>query len=426
MRAPLTPPQYRNSFILITSLFLIVGISYGLMLVLNKQFQEVLNVSKFQSGLIQSSYFSAYFVVALPVGIFMNRYGYKAGVLVSLAIFALGTLLFFPAAQMGTFSPFLLALFVMALGLGGIETASNAYSASLGDKSRSETRLNFSQSFNGLGQFLGPIIGGVLFFSGSEHVETAAETSLDASAGAAMPMEAVAQSASGLEVLSYTYLGITVLVLLLLLLFIKAPLPDLRGLEEAEEAEGGKQSMWAHKEFIVGVITQFFYVAAQVGIGAFFINLCVETWPECSSQQGSFLLSVGMFFLLVGRFLGTAIMTRVAPARLLTLYGMACVVLSLVAVAGIPYVSVGSVIGIFFFISIMFPTIFAMGTKHLGTAKRLGSSYMIMAIVGGAIIPYVMGGLADTYGTAASYALPLACFVIVTLYGLCYKHFGVE
>ncbi|MEG2004746.1 MAG: MFS transporter [Bilophila sp.] len=410
MNIPLTPPHYRKSFILITSLFLIVGISYGLMLVLNKQFQEVLNVSKFQSGLIQSAYFSAYFVIALPVGIFLNRYGYKAGVLVSLSIFAVGTLLFFPAAQMGTFTPFLLALFVMALGLGGIETASNAYSASLGDKSRSETRLNLSQSFNGLGQFLGPIIGGILFFGGNEGAQG----------------EVAAGSNSGLDVLSYTYLGITVLVLLLILLFTKAPLPDLRGIEEAEEAEGGKQSMWAHKEFIAGVATQFFYVAAQVGVGAFFINLCVETWPGCTSQQGSFLLSVAMFLLLTGRFLGTAIMTRVAPARLLSLFGMACVLLSLLAITGIPYVAVLGVIGIFFFISIMFPTIFAMGTKHLGTDKRLGSSCMIMAIAGGAIIPYVMGGLADSYGTAASYALPMACFVIVTLYGLCYKRFGVK
>lgn len=415
MSVPLTPPQYRKSFILITSLFLIVGISYGLMLVLNKQFQEVLSVSKFQSGLIQSAYFSAYFVIALPIGVFLNRYGYKAGVLASLAIFALGTLLFFPAAKIGTFAPFLLALFVMALGLGGIETASNAYSASLGDKSRSETRLNLSQAFNGLGQFLGPIIGGVLFFGGTESSETASATA-----------QSAAQAAAGLDILSYTYLGITFLVVLLILLFFKAPLPDLRGIEEAEEAEGGKQSMWAHKEFIAGVITQFFYVAAQVGLGAFFINLCVETWPDCSSQKGSFLLGVAMFFLLSGRFLGTAIMTRVAPARLLALYGMACVILSVLAITGIPYLAVVSVIGMFFFISIMFPTIFAMGTKHLGTSKRLGSSCMIMAIAGGAIVPYVMGGVADTYGTAISYSLPLVCFIIVTLYGLGYKRFGVE
>ena len=356
----ITSPQYRKAFILVTTLFFMWGLSYGLIDVLNKHFQVTLNVSKAQSGLIQAAYFGAYFVVAIPAGLFMEWKGYKAGILCGLSLYAIGALLFVPAAG-------------------------------------AETRLNLSQSFNVLGQFTGPLLGGLLFFGGDE-----------------------ASGGGGLDAVRMTYVGIACVVILLVILFAKAELPDLRSSEEADEAAMMKHSLLAHKEFVAGVAAQFLYVAAQVGIGAFFINLYIECWPGGTAQQGAFFLSIAMLCLLIGRFVSTGIMTKIAPAKLLAAYGAVCVILTGVVFTAVEYVSVIALIAVFFFISIMFPTIFAMGTKNLGTRKKLGGSYMIMAIVGGAIMPYFMGLIADYTHTAAAFLLPLCCFVCVVLYGAAY------
>ena len=213
---------------------------------------------------------------------------------------------------------------------------------------------------------------------------------------------------------------VSLTVFLLVILFAKAELPDLRSSEEADEAAMMKHSLLAHKEFVAGVAAQFLYVAAQVGIGAFFINLYIECWPGGTAQQGAFFLSIAMLCLLIGRFVSTGIMTKIAPAKLLAVYGVVCVILTGVVFTAVEYVSVIALIAVFFFISIMFPTIFAMGTKNLGTRKKLGGSYMIMAIVGGAIMPYFMGLIADYTHTAAAFLLPLCCFVCVVLYGAAY------
>ncbi|MDU7769107.1 MAG: MFS transporter, partial [Serratia marcescens] len=235
----------RWAFILVTSLFFMWGLSYGLLDVLNKHFQETLHVTKAQSGLLQAAYFGAYFLVALPAGYFMDRKGYKAGILVGLCLYALGALLFVPAASANSFGVFLFALFVIASGLGCLETAANPYATVLGDAQGAERRLNLAQSFNGLGQFIGPLIGGTLFFSAS-------------------------QSAGGGDqsAVKMTYVAIAVLVLLIALLFSRTRLPAIR--EEEKPVHGViAQGLWQHPHFVGGVITQFFYVAAQVGVGAF-------------------------------------------------------------------------------------------------------------------------------------------------------------
>ena len=230
----ITSPQYRKAFILVTTLFFMWGLSYGLIDVLNKHFQVTLNVSKAQSGLIQAAYFGAYFVVAIPAGLFMEWKGYKAGILCGLSLYAIGALLFVPAAGVASFTFFLFALFVIALGLGCLETAANSYSSALGSTETAETRLNLSQSFNGLGQFTGPLLGGLLFFGGDE-----------------------ASGGGGLDAVRMTYVGIACVVILLVILFAKAELPDLRSSEEADEAAMMKHSLLAHKEFVAGVAAQF-------------------------------------------------------------------------------------------------------------------------------------------------------------------------
>lgn len=401
MKAKITEPHFRIGLILVTTLFFMWGLSYGLVDVLNKHFQEALHITKAQSGLIQAAYFGAYFVVALPAGLFIEKKGYKAGIILGLSLYALGALLFVPASMQLTFSFFLVALFVLALGLGCLETAANPYSSALGDPSTAEQRLNLSQSFNGLGQFFGPLIGGLFFFSATGE-----------------------QGSSNLDAVTYTYVGIAVIVIILIVLFAKAKLPDLRESEaklDAINAQNNSASLWSHQEFKFGVITQFFYVAAQVGVGAFFINLVVETWPQSTSQQGAYFLSIAMLAFLIGRFVSTALMSKITANTLLMIYALVNVLLCLVILSGQQYISVFAAIALFFFMSSMFPTIFAMGVKNLGSKTKIGSSFMIMAIVGGAIMPYFMGKVADHYGTHTAYILPLVCFLIVLAYAKTYK-----
>jgi FHS family L-fucose permease-like MFS transporter len=389
-----TTSGFRLAFILVTTLFFLWGLSYGLLDVLNKHFQEVLHVNKAQSGLLQAAYFGAYFIIALPAGFFMDRFGYKAGILVGLCLYALGALLFVPAASAGSFGMFLFALFVIALGLGCLETAANPFATVLGDPAGAERRLNLSQSFNGLGQFIGPIIGGSLFFSATQGT-----------------------TADGLSSVKTTYVAIAVLVLLIAFLFGRTKLPDIRE-QSTSEDHGIAKGLWQHGHFTGGVIAQFFYVAAQVGVGAFFINYTTEHWHTLSNKNASYLLSVGMISFMVGRFFSTWLMGFVRPATLLVLYAIINIMLCGVVVAGIDNVSVIALVAIFFFMSIMFPTIFAMGVKNMGKQTKRASSVMIMAIVGGAVMPYLMGAIADHYNTAVSYALPMVCFAVVLIYAV--------
>lgn len=385
-------PNLRWAFMLVTSLFFMWGLSYGLLDVLNKHFQETLHVTKAQSGLLQAAYFGAYFLVALPAGYLMDRRGYKAGILVGLCLYALGALLFVPAAGINSFAMFLFALFVIACGLGCLETAANPYATVLGSPEGAERRLNLAQSFNGLGQFIGPMIGGTLFFSAT-------------------------QSSGDQSSVKITYVAIAVLVLAIAFLFRRTPLPDIREAEEGV-SEGAAQGLWQHRHFSFGVVTQFFYVAAQVGVGAFFINYATEHWHGVSNQHAAWLLSVAMISFMVGRFFSTWLMGRVQAATLLMLYALVNIVLCGVVMLSIDAVSVVALIAIFFFMSIMFPTIFALGVKNMGSHTKRASSFMIMAIVGGAVMPYFMGAIADHHSTAMAYGLPLVCFIVVLFYGM--------
>lgn len=382
----------RWAFMLITTLFFMWGVSYGLLDVLNKHFQETLHVTKAQSGLLQGAYFGAYFLVAMPAGYFMSRRGYKAGILAGLMLYAVGALLFVPAAMVNNFMMFLFALFVLACGLGCLETAANPYATVLGDPNGAERRLNLAQSFNGLGQFVGPMIGGTLFFS-----QTTADEAQDT--------------------VKMTYVAIACVVIGIAFLFKRTALPDIRESEEAA-AQHGSTSLWQHKHFVGGVVAQFFYVAAQVGVGAFFINYATEHWHGVTNQSASYMLSVAMICFMLGRFFSTWLMGRVAPALILASYAAINIVLCGVVMLGMGDVSVVALVAIFFFMSTMFPTIFAMGVKNLGNATKQASSFMIMAIVGGAIMPYFMGLISDKLSTAVSYGLPLLCFVVVLFYAL--------
>jgi FHS family L-fucose permease-like MFS transporter len=382
--------EHRLAFILVTFLFLLWGLSYGLLDVLNKHFQETLHVTRAQSGLLQMAYFGAYFLLALPAAALLNARGYKHGMLLGLFLFAVGALLFVPATQTPRFSPYLLAVFVIASGLACLETAANPYVTSLGEPSRAAWRLNLAQSFNGLGQFVGPLIGGALFFSGRPGEDSQAPVRI-------------------------TYIFIAAVVLIVAALMARTPMPDVR--QQERLAAPGSVSLLSQRHFVYGVVAQFFYVAAQVGVGAFFINFATEHGRGISSQRAAYLLSIAMLCFLGGRFAGTVLMARVAAPRLLGFYGTAAVVLSVIVAMAWQQVSVIALVILFFFMSIMFPTIFALGIRGLGDQTRRGASFLIMSIVGGALAPFIMGSIADRSTTALAYLLPAACFAVVTWYG---------
>jgi len=379
--------------ILVTSLFFLWGVAYGLLDVLNKHFQEALNITRQRSTLLQGAYFGAYFLVALPAGMFMNRAGYKKGIIAGLLLYAVGALLFYPSAQMSSFPFFLLSLFILASGLTFLETAANPYITVLGDPATSEFRLNLSQSFNGVGAFIGPIIGGALFFGNNET------------------------ESGNLDSVKSVYIIIAVVVLFVAFLFYRTSMPEVK--EEELVVDAGKhkgKSLFEHSHFVWAIAAQFFYVAAQVGIAALFINYCTEKNLGITNEKASYYLSASLILFTIGRFTGTAIMKILPPPTLLGLYAFINIILCAVVVWVPGMISIYALMAIFFFESIMFPTIFALGVKNLGDYTKRGASFIIMSIVGGALMPYFMGWMADEYSTAYSYIIPMFCFVVVVLF----------
>jgi FHS family L-fucose permease-like MFS transporter len=381
--------SYLIPLILVTSLFFLWGLAYGLLDVLNKHFQEMLDITKARSTLLQAAYFGAYFLIAYPAGLFMNRFGYKKGILLGLMLYAIGALLFYPSAHLLSFNFFLVSLFIIAAGLACLETAANPYITVLGKPETSEFRLNLSQSFNGVGSFLGPIIGANLFFSGNTK---------------------------GLASVQYVYLIIGAIVLVMFGLFLKTPLPEIEEDALASDVSQIKKPLFRHANFVNAIVSQFFYVGAQVGIAALFINYCREAVGSMTNMKASYLLSLSLVLFTIGRFAGTALMKKIAPHRLLFIYAIINFFLCIIVIWGKGWISVYSLVTIFFFMSIMFPTIFALGVKDLGHHTKKGSSFIIMAIAGGACMPYIMGRLAEN-STAHAYIIPMICFLVVAYFG---------
>ncbi|MGN7833632.1 L-fucose:H+ symporter permease [Pseudoxanthomonas sp. 22568] len=386
--------RYRLAFILVTCLFFLWGFSYGLLDVLNKHFQETLDITRARSALLQAAYFGAYFLMALPAAALMERHGYKTGILLGLGLFACGALLFIPATRAGVFEYFLFALFVIACGLACLETAANPYATVLGPAETSERRLNLAQSFNGLGTFIAPFIGGKLFFGASTS------------------------GISGSHGVQLIYVATAVVVIAIAVLIWRTRMPEVSGEASAAVASVPPVPLFSQRHFVFAVIAQFFYVAAQVGAGAFFINYAVDHIPGLSSERAAYLLAVALGCFLAGRFLTTALMGTISAARLLSVYAVINILLCGLVIAGMGKVSVAALIAVFFFMSMMFPTIFALGIKGLGAQTKRGASFIIMAIVGGAIVPWFMGRLADVAGIETAFWIPAFCFLVVALYGV--------
>jgi FHS family L-fucose permease-like MFS transporter len=385
-------------FILVTSLFFLWGFAHGCIDVLNKHFQELLNMSKARSAFLQFVFYGGYFLMAVPAGLIMQKIGYKKGIIFGLLLFASGAFLMFPATFIQTFGSFLFCLFIIACGLTCLETAANPYTTVLGPPASGERRINFSQSFNGLGWIAGPLVGGMLIFSGKS--------------GNGNQFASIA--------LPYMLIGTLVLVVAILFWRIKFPAVKEESKEEESAKSASLKDLVKYPHFVMAVIAQFLYVAAQTGINSFFINYVTEEMPSINNLRASQILAFGGFGLFwLGRFSGSTIFMRIIrPNRLLAFYALMNVITMSLVVAGLGLTSVIALFSTYFFMSVMFPTIFALGIKELGPLTKKASSFLVMSIVGGAIIPVIMGRIADISTMALGFIVPLVCFAFIVFYGV--------
>lgn len=400
--------QYRLPFILITTLFFIWGFAHNLNPILIPHLKKACQLSDLQSSLIDSAFFIGYFVTAIPAGMLMKRLGYKRGILIGLVLFALGAFLFYPAADTRYFGLFLLALFIIASGLTFLETAANPYVTVLGPPATATQRLNLSQSFNGLAASLAPLAGGLFILSG-KSLSTAEKDVLT-------PAQLDAFLANEAASVQMPYLVIGGVVLLVAVLVAFTHLPDIAE-PEAISTSTSSRPIWRQKNLILGVVAQFFYVGGQVCVSSFFIRFVNQT-AGIDEKTGAFYLSVALLGFMVGRFVGTVLMRFIAPYRLLALYAGINFFLLLFAVWIGGMMSVYALIGVQFFMSIMFPTIFSLSIYGLGEQTKLGSSLVIMAIAGGAIFPVFMGRISDLSSMQIAYVIPACCFLVVLYFAL--------
>ena len=377
-------------FILITSLFFLWGVAHSILDVLNKHFQDTMEITRTRSALIQAVVYGGYFVMALPAGRLIRRFGYRTGVLTGLVLYGLGALLFIPGGRIGSFEFFLLALFVIGCGLTCLETASNPYVTVMGEPEGSERRINLAQSFNGLGWICGPLVGGFFLFAGGGDVTT-----------------------------PYAVLG--TLVLLIAVVFSRVRLPEIGQEADDTPAEGKGTRLWKTATFTVGLLSLFLYVAAQTGINSFFINYATEHVGLTEREASVWLSFGGMGLFMGGRMAGSWLMRFVRGEKVLT----ACAAGALVCMA-VVILMPGSM-GWYFLLlcflceSIMFPTIFSLSLRHVGVHTKQASSYLVMSIVGGAIAPVLIGFIADEDSMAAGFIVPLACFAEILWFATRYR-----
>ena len=413
------PRGYMLAFALTTALFFVWGMSNNLTDILVQQFKKSFELSLIQAQLVQTSNFLAYAVMAVPAALLMRRFGYKAGLVIGLVTFAIGTLLFWPAAIVGQYTPFLIALFIVGSGASILETAANPLVAQLGDPASSEQRLNFAQAFNPPGTILGVLFGTWFIFSGVEK-----------SPAQVADMKATGTYAAYLhsEILRVvpTYVGLGIAVLILAFFISRARLPaDLdsdQGLDQdpalAHSRTGAYRRLLATPTLMCAVVAQFFYVGAQVATWSTLIPY-LKAYTTLGERSAGYFVAGTLVALALGRIISTFLMRFIQPSRMMALYAGVNIMLLL---TGILHPGLSGAVAILltsFFMSIMYPTIFAMGVKGLGDDTKLGGSLLVMAIIGGAIFPPLMGFIARLTGSLASgFALPALGYIVVLLYAL--------
>ena len=397
-------------FSLVTSLFFMWGVPNNLNDVLIRQFMKSFALTRFEAGLVQSAFYMGYFLLAIPAALLMRHFGYKTGILVGLGLFSLGTFLFWPAAIEGKYFYFLIALFVIASGLSFLETAANPFIAQLGDARSSERRLNFSQAFNPLGSICGVLIGTAFIFSGVEL------TSLQIRSLQAQNLyEAYLRSETLRVVKPYLVLGM--IALLLALLILRTRFPAIQSEHEAGVGDHGHfRELLRYPHFLLAIVAQFMYVGAQVGTWSYFIQYVEEATQQHEKVAGMFLTGTLVAFA-VGRFASAYLMRFFAPNKMLGTFALVNTLLVAVGVMRPDWIGLWAVFLTSFFMSLMFPTIFALGIKGLGPNTKLGCPLLVMAIIGGAVLTPMMGLIAEHWHrTANAYLVPLGAYIFVAAY----------
>ncbi len=410
---PVTERRFLVPFVLVTSLFFLWAFGVNLNDVLIPHLKKAFGLSDFQSSFIQVAFFGGYFLAAFPAGRLMEKIGYKKGILTGLFLCAVGAVLFLPASSSRIYGFFLFALFVMACGQSFLEVAANPYATILGPAASADRRLNFAQSFNAVGAVLSGLLGRTSILTGVEF------TPAQLSAMSAAQLEAY--RTAEISTVKGPYLMIAGIFVLVAVFIQLTHLPEVHDASsEAEHTAEGSElgSVLSHAHLVKGVLAQFFYVGAQVGVASFVIRYAQFSVPGTPEKTAALYLTLHQVGFMAGRFLGSAAMKKIAAPRLLSLFAAASLICATVALVATGLISVWSVVLIGFFHSIMFPTIFALGIKDLGPLTKRGSSLLVMAIIGGGVIPPIMGRISDASSIQTAFVVPLLCYVFILYFGL--------
>ena len=387
----LVKKEYLLPFVLVTSLFFMWGFARAILDVLNKHFQEALGISLAHSAMIQVMFYLGYFIMAIPAGLFIARNGYRKGVVFGLLLFGIGSLLFVPGEYFMSFNFFLFSLFVIACGLVFLETAANPYMTELGDRETAASRLNLAQSFNGLGCACAPLLVGMMLFSEGQEAN-----------------------------LSFPYMMMGIVVLVVALIFSRVQLPEITHAEDTVQTEttASKKGVWSNKLFVFGISALFCYEIAEISINSFFINYVVDDGWMNALDAAKLLSVAGLGLFMCGRFLGSWIMRFVRAEKFLLICAIGTVASTAMVVMNLGIVSFVSLILIYLFEAIMFPTIFAICLRGLGNNTKRASSYLMMTPIGGAVGPLMMGAVGDMTSMSFSFIVPLVSYFIVLLYAM--------
>ena len=387
----LVKKEYLLPFVLVTSLFFMWGFARAILDVLNKHFQEALGISLAHSAMIQVMFYLGYFIMAIPAGLFIARNGYRKGVVFGLILFGIGSLLFIPGEHFMSFNFFLFSLFVIACGLVFLETAANPYMTELGDRETAASRLNLAQSFNGLGCACAPLLVGMMLFSEGQEAN-----------------------------LSFPYMMMGIVVLVVALIFSRVQLPEITHAEDTVQTETAtsKKGVWSNKLFVFGISALFCYEIAEISINSFFINYVVDDGWMNALDAAKLLSVAGLGLFMCGRFLGSWIMRFVRAEKFLLICAIGTVVATAMVVMNLGMVSFVSLILIYLFEAIMFPTIFAICLRGLGNNTKRASSYLMMTPIGGAVGPLLMGTVGDMTSMSFSFIVPLISYMVVLVYAL--------
>lgn len=408
--APLVPRRYRLIFALITTLFFLWAIPNNLNDILIRQFMKSFAMTRFEAGLVQSAFYLGYFLLAMPAALVMRRFGYKSGFVIGLFLFSMGSVLFWPAAVVDRYSFFLVALFIIASGLSFLETASNPFIAQLGDPATAARRLNLAQAFNPLGSIAGALIGTVFIFSGVElnRGQIAALTARHRYAG-------YLHSETMRVVAPYAVLGMVTFAMMLLIAATRFP-ASLHKSEEDSTEPHRLGSLLRRSHFLMAVVAQFAYVGAQVGTWSYLIPY-IQAYTGQTEKAAGYFLTASLVLFGAGRFASAWLMRFISPTRLMAIYAVVNAALAGIGVIFAGWAGMIALLVSSFFMSLMYPTIFAQGIRGLGEYAKVGGSLIVMAIVGGAVLAPAMGYVSVRLGSLAlAYIIPLLAYVLVAIY----------